>query len=50
MPYLGRLLTDFVQIWSADSLLAMFSVFFMAFTIKGQAKAAKAFKGILAIY
>jgi hypothetical protein len=48
--YLGHLLNDFVQIWHADSLLLTILSLFVAFTIKGQTKAAAAFKCISAIY
>ena len=44
--YLGHLLTNFVQIWHADSLLATVLSCFVAFTFKGQTKDAVAFKGI----
>ena len=50
MLFLGRLFTDFVHIWRADSSLLTVLSLFVAFTIKGQTKAAAAFKGISAIY
>ena len=47
---LDRLLTDFVQIWRANTLSATVLSLLHSLSLKGQTKAAAAFKGISAIY
>ena len=47
---LDCLLTDFVQIWRADTLLETVLGLLHCLSLKGQTKAAAAFKGISVIY
>ena len=50
MPYLGRLLTILFKFGVQIAYWQPFSDCLVAFTIKGQTKAAAAFKGVSAIY